>query len=118
MAVVSQEVFSALHGIHYAVKEGGGWRVAMTRYQWASPLFHEVAAREQGEDPAYRASRIVGVFGAASALLAFAGAGMYVTGGAAVLVACAYGAAAYGTAFVAQRSMVSEEISAWASAAA
>jgi len=113
MAVVSSEVFSALHGIHYAVKEGGGWRKGFTRYQWASPLFHEASARLQGEDPAYRASRIAGVFAGAAALLAFAGAGFYVASGAAVLAAVVFGAAVYGKAFVAQRQAVRKEIEAW-----
>ena len=118
MAVVSSEVFSALHGIHYAVKEGGGWRVALTRYQWASPLFHEVACSAAGREASYRASRVVGVFGAAAVLMGYAGADMYVAGGAAVLAACAFGAATYGKAFVAHRTVVRQEIEAWASAAA
>lgn len=118
MYVVSSEVHSALHAVHYAVKQGGGWRVGMARYVWASLLFHEMAQREQGNNPAYRASSVVGVFGAAAALMAVAGAGFYLASGAAVLAAVSYGAVAFGRAFVAQRSMVSQEISAWASAAA
>ncbi len=118
MYVVSSEVHSALHAVHYAVKQGGGSRVGIARYVWASPLLHEVAQPEQGQDPAYRASRVVGVFGAAAVLMALAGAPFYMASGAAVLVACAFGAAAYGKAFVAQRNLVRKEIMAWASAAA
>jgi hypothetical protein len=118
MAVVSSEVYAALHGAHYAVKDGGGWRVAVARYQWASPLWHEVAQREQGNSPAYRASRVVGVLGAAAAVLAFTGASFYVAAGAAVLVAASFGAAAYGQAFVMHRATVQEEILAWREATA
>ena len=118
MAVVSTEVYSVLHGLHYAVKEGGGWRVALARYQWASPLFHEVASTDAGREPAYRASRVAGVFAAAVTMLAFAGASLYVAVGAAVLVAASFGAAAYGRAFFAQRNLVNKEIEAWRGVAA
>lgn len=118
MVVVSSDVYAALHGAHYALKQGGGWRVGLTRYHWASPLFHELACADAGRAPAYRASRVVGVFAAAATLMASAGAGLYVACGAAVLAAGTVGAAAYGRAFLTQRAAVREEILAWASAAA
>lgn len=118
MAVVSTEFYSMLHGLHYAVKEGGGWRVALARYQWASPLFHELASVDAGREPAYRASRVVGVFAAAVTVMAFAGASFYVAGGAAVLVTASFGAAAYGKAFFAHRNLVSKEIEEWREIAA
>jgi hypothetical protein len=118
MAVVSSEVYALLHAVHYAVKQGGGWRVGMARYEWASPLLHERASADAGREPAYRASRVVGVFAAAATVMAFAGASFYVAVGAAVLAACAFGAAAYGKAFVAHRSMVSKEIEEWRGVAA
>ena len=117
MAVVSSEVYAALHALHYAVKQEGSLvrraAIALARYEWASPLFHETACMAAERKPAYRASLVMAVFGAAAALMAYAGAGMYVVGGAATLAAAGFGCVAYGKAFMAHRTAVREEIAAF-----
>ena len=117
MAVVSGEVCAALHAVHYAAKQEGSFvrraAMALARYEWASLLFHETACVAAERKPAYRASLVMAVFGAAAALMAYAGAGMYVVGGAATLAAVGFGSVAYGKAFMAHRTLVREEVAAF-----
>jgi hypothetical protein len=113
-ALVSSEVHAALYAVHFARKEGGGWRVALARYQWASPLWHEVASADAGHRAAYRASYVAGVWlVAAAALTLSVDAPFIVDLGVATLAAAGFGVVAYGKAFMQHRSMVRNEIEDW-----
>lgn len=113
-ALVSSEVYAALHAAHFAKKEGGGWRVAMARYQWASAVFHELASVDAGRKAAYRASYVGGVWLAVAAALTLSvNAPFIVELGVATLAAAGFGGVAYGKAFLQHRVAVRKEIEAW-----
>jgi hypothetical protein len=121
MAVVSSELYAALGAVGYAKRQAGSLvtraKVAWARYEWASPLLHELAAHDAGVDPAYKASYAVAVFGGVLTALAvghFAGAlgGMSAMEalGAATLTAGGFFGSAYGRAFMAHRERVERAV--------
>jgi len=113
-ALMSSEVYAALHAVHFARKEGGGWRAAVARYQWASAVFHELAIVDAGRQVAYRASYVAMTWLAAAAAVTFSvDAPFIVALGVATLAAAGFGSVAYGKAFMQHRSAVREEIEAW-----
>lgn len=113
-ALVSSEVYAALYAVHFARKEGGGWRVALARYQWSSVVFHELASVDAGRKAAYRASYVAGVWLAAAAALTLSvDAPFIVVLGVATLAAAGFGGAAYGKAFMHHRVAVRKEIEAY-----
>lgn len=119
MALVRAEVYAGLHAWHYASKHEGTLtsraKVALARYQWASPAFHEVQRKGIGQKPAYRASLVMLVWLVTATLAAVMldGAPMMLALGMATLVATAFGGATYGRAFIAHRASVQREIDAY-----
>lgn len=121
MGVVSSELYALLGAVSFAQKQVGSLvtraKVAWARYEWASPMLHELAAHDAGVDPAYKASYAVAVFGGVLTALAvghFAGAleGMSAMEalGAAALTAGGFFGSAYGRAFMAHRERVERAI--------
>lgn len=121
MSVVSSELYALLGAVGYARKQGGSLatqaKMALARYEWASPLLHELAAHDAGVDPAYKASYAVALFGGVLTALAvghYAGAlgGMSAMEalGAAALTAGGFFGSAYGRAFMAHRERVERAV--------
>src|SRR5437899_10492949 len=119
-ALVSSEVYALIHAVDFARKQSGGLarkaHIGLTRYEFASVVFHEAFAMAAEQTPAYRFSRAFGVFW--GVLAAAVAAGML--GVVAVLPAHAFGAAAlvsvgyfgfaYGAAFEAHRAKVNKAV--------
>lgn len=58
IATISAELTAVLQAFSYMRKQkpmplSFYWKVLVVRWQWASPLFHQVYRRRIGQDPAY-----------------------------------------------------------------
>ena len=117
IGAVSAELTAVLQAFRYMAKQKpmpvSFWvKVAVLRWQWASPLFHEVYRQRIGKAPAYRVSKALKVYALAQATFLVAHVlgdtmiTLRLTFDASVVVAASYFAVTYGKAFYKQRADV------------
>jgi hypothetical protein len=121
IAAVSAELNAVLQAFNYMRKQrpmplSFYWKVLVIRWQWASPLFHEVYRKRIGQDPAYRVSKALKVYALAQATFLLAHVlgdqmiSLRLTFDASVVVAASYFVAAYGKSFYHQRAAVMAQV--------
>jgi len=117
IAAISAELTAVLQAFSYMRKQkpmplSFYWKVLVVRWQWASPLFHEVYRRRIGQDPAYCVSRALYAYAVTQATFLLAHVlgdkmiSLRLTLDASVVVAAGYFLGADGKAFYKQRANV------------
>ena len=123
IAAVSAEFTAVLQAFSYMRKQKPMplslyWKVLVVRWQWASPMFHEVYRQRIGKDPAYRVSKALKVFALAQSTFLLAHVlgdqmiTLRLTFDASVIVASGYFLGAYGKSFYRQRAAVMAQVKA------
>lgn len=123
IGAVSAELTAVLQAFRYMKKQkpmpASFWvKVAVLRWMWASPMFHEVYRKRISKDPAYRVSNALKVYALAQStfllaqLLGDTMITLRLTLDASVVVATGYFLGAYGKSFYRQRAAVMAQVKA------